>query len=304
MAGQVRGYRRRRSLNAGIAYVQRWGFTDAFVRNCFAVAVLAAYFASTVLGDSYVTTMGTFRNDKKIGRLPDRGRVYDCLNQCEKTPECYCVRMSNTKKYSCDLLTPFPHGKPLTPKGYIYFAANKYKDTLYNESGTAINYALRKKTMQSSTYELYGILYTSDKAVDGSHNTDGLKPPYFAHTLDSYWNELFPWWMVDLNQEITVTGIRLRNRKEWGDRLHDYDIRVGPQPISAEFNDVPFKLNTRCHYHEKGGIPEEALLFIECKPCPVRGRYVSIQITQNCTDCREPLKNVLQIAEFEVFGLP
>lgn len=88
------------------------------------------------------------------------------------------------------------------------------------------------------------------------------------------------------------------------DRLHDYDIRVGPQPISAEYNDVPFKLNTRCQYHEKGGHPDEALIFIECKPCPIRGRYVTIQITQNCTDCREPLKNVLQLAEFEVFGIP
>lgn len=84
------------------------------------------------------------------------------------------------------------------------------------ETGGGINYALKKKTQQSSTYELYGIHYTSDKAVDGSHNTEGLKPPYFAHTADSYWNELFPWWMVDLAQDITVTGVRIRNRKEWG----------------------------------------------------------------------------------------
>ncbi|XP_075539037.1 uncharacterized protein LOC142573285 isoform X2 [Dermacentor variabilis] len=212
--------------------------------------------------------------------------------------------VSNNKKYSCDLLTPFPHGKPLMSKGYVYYAANRYKDTLYNETGAGTNYAYKKKTQQSSTYELYGIQYTSDKAVDGSHNTDGLKPPYFAHTLDSYWNELFPWWMVDLAQDITVTGIRIRNRKEWGDRLHDFDVRVGPLPITAEHNDVPFKGNTRCYYHEKGGIEDEALVFLECKPCPVRGRYVTIQITQNCTDCQEPLKNVLQLAEVEVFGLP
>lgn len=172
------------------------------------------------------------------------------------------------------------------------------------ETGGGINYALKKKTQQSSTYELYGIHYTSDKAVDGSHNTEGLKPPYFAHTADSYWNELFPWWMVDLAQDITVTGVRIRNRKEWGDRLHDFDVRVGPMPITAEHNDVHFKGNTRCQYHEKGGVEEEALLFLECKPCPIRGRYVTIQITQNCTDCREPLKNVLQLAEVEVFGLP
>ncbi|KAH8009985.1 hypothetical protein HPB51_023440 [Rhipicephalus microplus] len=88
--------------------------------------------------------------------------------------------------------------------------------SFFPETGTGVNYAYKKKTQQSSTYELYGIQYTSDKAVDGSHNTDGLKPPYFAHTLDSYWNELFPWWMVDLAQDVTVTGIRIRNRKEWG----------------------------------------------------------------------------------------
>ncbi|KAK8768025.1 hypothetical protein V5799_005193 [Amblyomma americanum] len=264
-----------------------------------------------------MTTAGTIRHDKKAGRLPDRHKVYDCLNKCDKNPPCACVskalmhkamcvllrRVTNTKKYACDLMTPFPHGKPLTSKGYVYYAAHRSRGT-NAETGTGINYAYKKKTQQSSTYELYGIQYTSDKAVDGSHNTDGLKPPYFAHTLDSYWNELFPWWMVDLAQDITVTGIRIRNRKEWGDRLHDFDVRVGPLPITSEFNDVPFKGNTRCHYHEKGGIEEEALAFIECKPCPVRGRYVSIQITQNCTDCQEPLKNVLQLAEVEVFGLP
>ncbi|CAN8022072.1 unnamed protein product, partial [Ixodes persulcatus] len=172
-----------------------------------------------VLGDGYLTTAGTFRNDKKVGRLPDRGRVFECLNRCERNPPCACIRMSNTKKPSCDLLTPFPHGKPLVAKGFIYYAANKYRDTLYNDSGAGVNYALKKKAQQSSTYELYGIHYTPDKAVDGSHNTDGLKPPYFAHTADSYWNELCPWWMVDLAQDITVTGVRIRNRKEWGTPL-------------------------------------------------------------------------------------
>ncbi|XP_077552738.1 uncharacterized protein LOC144167313 [Haemaphysalis longicornis] len=274
------------------------------LKSVIASSVMVAYFASSVLGEGYMTTAGTMRNDKKAGRLPDRHKVYDCLNKCDKNPPCACVRISNTKKFACDLMTPFPHGKPLTSKGFVYYAANRYRDTLYNETGMGVNYAYKKKTQQSSTYELYGIQYTSDKAVDGSHNTDGLKPPYFAHTMDSYWNELFPWWMVDLAQDITVTGIRIRNRKEWGDRLHDFDVRVGPLPITAENNDVPFKGNTRCHYHEKGGVEDEALLFVECKPCPVRGRYVSIQITQNCTDCQEPLKNVLQLAEVEVFGLP
>lgn len=60
----------------------------------------------------------------------------------------------------------------------------------------------------------------------------------------------------------------------------------------------------RCHYHEKSGIPDEELTPFLCKPCPVRGRYVTIQITQNCTDCREPFKNVLQLAEVEVLGIP
>lgn len=63
---------------------------------------------------------------------------------------------------------------------------------------SAVNYALKKKASQSSIYELYGIHYTPDKAVDGSHNTDGLKPPYFAHTQDSVWAELNPWWQVSI----------------------------------------------------------------------------------------------------------
>ncbi|XP_022699278.1 uncharacterized protein LOC111266232 isoform X2 [Varroa jacobsoni] len=276
---------------------------EAFVRNALCVCVLSAFVFSIVFGDGFVMTAGVFKKDKKTGRMPNRGFVVDCLTKCEKSENCHCVRMSNRKdKPMCDLMNPFPYGKPLSPKGFVYFASNKYYETLYNVS--AVNYALRKKASQSSVYELYGIQYTPEKAVDGSHNTDGLKPPYFAHTQDSMWAELNPWWQVDLNQEVTVMGIRIRNRKEWGDRLHDFDIRVGPNPITTDYDDVHFKLNTRCYYNDKSGIQDEELRPFMCKPCPIRGRYVTIQITQNCTDCREPLKNVLQLAEVEVLGLP
>jgi hypothetical protein len=32
------------------------------------------------------------------------------------------------------------------------------------------------------------------------------------------------------------------------------------------------------------------------------GKYVSIQIVNNCTECREPGLNLLNLAEVEVYG--
>lgn len=58
-------------------------------------------------------------------------------------------------------------------------------------------------------YELYGIHYTPEKAVDGSHNTDGLKPPYFAHTQDSMWAELNPWWQA--SQQSSHPGLQSKS---------------------------------------------------------------------------------------------
>jgi hypothetical protein len=38
------------------------------------------------------------------------------------------------------------------------------------------------------------------------------------------------------------------------------------------------------------------------KPCPIYGRYVSIQIVRNCSQCEEPNINILNFAEVDVHG--
>ncbi|XP_070388729.1 uncharacterized protein [Dermacentor albipictus] len=211
------------------------------------------------------------------------------------------VRVSNNKKYSCDLLTPFPHGKPLMSKGYVYYAANRYKDTLYNETGAGTNYAYKKKTQQSSTYELYGIQYTSDKAVDGSHNTDGLKPPYFAHTLDSYWNELFPWWMVDLAQDITVTGIRIRNRKEW-DSSGETSSESWSPAVSVPLLAVGVSPHCRC---SACGLLFVRLLWPVCRsgsPWPVgRGVAATLVMAPCCRNETRQLRSMQTKSRFFFF---
>lgn len=40
------------------------------------------------------------------------------------------------------------------------------------------------------------------------------------------------------------------------------------------------------------------------QPCPLAGRFVTIQIVKNCDDCREKDKNILNLAEVEVYGSP
>ena len=38
------------------------------------------------------------------------------------------------------------------------------------------------------------------------------------------------------------------------------------------------------------------------QPCPLSGRYVTIQIVNDCSDCPNPGENYLNLSEVQVFG--
>jgi hypothetical protein len=51
-----------------------------------------------------------------------------------------------------------------------------------NELSRTASVALKKPSLQSSFYQLKGVQFTADRAVDGKRNTDGLAAPYLAST--------------------------------------------------------------------------------------------------------------------------
>ena len=111
-------------------------------------------------------------------------------------------------------------------------------------------------------------------------------------------------WDLSRSPPITMTFTSSRTR---GMLCDAWLTSLRPNVRLDEIHAVPDLSESdrfRCYYNDKGGVQDEELKPFLCKPCPIRGRYVSIQITHNCTDCREPLKNVLQLAEVEVLGVP
>ena len=71
-----------------------------------------------------------------------------------------------------------------------------------------VNLALNKPTNQSSTNHSYASSY----AVDGLFNTNALSAPYCAVTSDPAGGP--NWWMVDLQQVITIGYVVLTNRAD------------------------------------------------------------------------------------------
>ena len=70
------------------------------------------------------------------------------------------------------------------------------------------NLALKKPTTQSTTSDFYYSSY----AVDGLFNTNALSGPYCAVTSDPAGGP--NWWMVDLQQIITIGYVVLTNRAD------------------------------------------------------------------------------------------
>ncbi len=87
------------------------------------------------------------------------------------------------------------------------------KDNLDNPPEPRVgNVALYKTATQSSTWPSY----PANLAVDGFKGD-------FAHT---YWDDYFPWWMVDLGEMKSIAEIDLFNRDGYGGRLRDITIEI------------------------------------------------------------------------------
>lgn len=85
-------------------------------------------------------------------------------------------------------------------------------------------------------------------------------------------------------------------------RLHDIQVRVGNVKLTKQWDDVRFEENSLCGEHVGGGIGDAVVSKFVCLPCPLHGRYISVQIIEFCGDCPENDANVLQLAEVDVYG--
>ncbi|XP_052085678.1 uncharacterized protein LOC127723196 [Mytilus californianus] len=140
-------------------------------------------------------------------------------------------------------------------------------------NGEPINVALGKVTGQSSTQMDAVVEYPSEYAVDGFTNT-------FSHTNA----EQSPYWWVDLGTIYTIMRIEIINRANYGERLHDLDIAVGPS-----LDDI----SIFSHY-EGPGKDGEHLVFQRKRYTD--GRFIKLTIT-NGTE-------MLTVAELYVFAYP
>ncbi len=131
-----------------------------------------------------------------------------------------------------------------------------------------INIAPYGKAYQSSTppHGLWAHHFgPASRAIDGFTNPDWYSGYTCTH---NNWDTSYNWWMVDLQQNVTVALVRITNRNLEYKRLFNFEIRVG-------FNDTNFSQNSLCYYmpgHVGAGATEDF-------PCltPTRGRYLTIQ---------------------------
>ncbi|XP_015785240.1 uncharacterized protein LOC107362652 [Tetranychus urticae] len=227
----------------------------------------------------------------------ERGSVLNCATECAQIPDCTCVRLSINGSDVCEPLLTEMDANGLNHTDFVYFA-------MILPNFTQENLALKKPATQSSVFEVNGISYTADRAVDGSQNIETFKLPYLSQTKDGNEADSFPWWQVDLKREYIVSMVKILNRKNPADRLHDFEVRVGHKSITTDYNNVQFNSNGLCGGHKGAGIESGQMVTIKCEPCPLAGRFVTIQIVKNCDDCREKDKNILNLAEVEVYGSP
>ncbi|XP_063442671.1 uncharacterized protein LOC134722967 [Mytilus trossulus] len=131
-----------------------------------------------------------------------------------------------------------------------------------------INYALRRKASQSSTFHSK---YTASQAVDGEENT-------FSATK----NQNNAYWSVDLGKTVNIKQINIINRKDCcGHRLHNIAVTVG------------LNLHKMKHCSKfKGPGKNGQVIELTCKT-PIAGRYVKILRSG---------KGILSLAEVQVIG--
>ncbi|XP_071785299.1 uncharacterized protein [Asterias amurensis] len=144
-------------------------------------------------------------------------------------------------------------------------------DVLDNEPSCRKEHAeldiVGKPTEQSSDYDGK---YTSDKAVDGSHQDNLIKKNLScSHTG----KENAPWWRVDLEDAYTISKVTILNRGDCcNNRLTGAAVRAGM--CGGEVTN-----NRQCGSSvtsEQAAVPGATIEFV-CDP-PLRARFVSVDL--------------------------
>lgn len=95
-------------------------------------------------------------------------------------------------------------------------------------------------------------------------------------------------WLVDLQQEVFVTIVKITNRADCcSENLVNFDIRVGTNETDGG------KLNPQCGPTYIYNVGAGETLTIKCSP-PLLGRYLSISIKKT--------SGTLNFCELEVYG--
>ncbi|XP_053203778.1 uncharacterized protein LOC128388415 [Panonychus citri] len=225
----------------------------------------------------------------------ERGNLLNCASECAQIPDCTCIRLSSNGSQVCQPLSTETDANGLNHTKWVYFS-------MILPNLTQENVALRKPSTQSSVLELNGVSYSADRAVDGNYNMDPTKVPYLSQTKEEAEADTFPWWQVDLKRDHIVSMVKVLNRKNPADRLHDFEVRVGHKSITSDHNNAHFNLNGLCGSYKGSSLEPGQFVTINCEPCPILGRFVTIQIVKLCDDCKEKDKNILNLPEVEVYG--
>ena len=107
------------------------------------------------------------------------------------------------------------------------------------------------------------------------------------------------WVQLELKKVKVVSKIQINNRGgSYGDRFKQAEIRVGLQKVettsSREEQSNSISKNEMCSKYAGPGKDLERII-IKCEK-PVAGRFITIQLTQDCDTC------YMNIMEVEVFG--
>ena len=106
------------------------------------------------------------------------------------------------------------------------------------------------------------------------------------------------WVQLEFKKVKVVSEIQVNNRDSYGDRFKQAEIRVGLQKVettsSREEQLNSISKNEMCSKYPGPGKDRE-LIKIKCEK-PVAGRFITIQLTQDCDTC------YMNIMEVEVFG--
>ncbi|XP_052060006.1 fucolectin-5-like [Mytilus californianus] len=137
------------------------------------------------------------------------------------------------------------------------------------------NVALRKTSQQSSWYANTRS-WGNNQCCATDYANDG-NPTTFSHTE----LENLPYWWVDLGHVYDIKRIEIKNRVNYGDRLRDLDITVGP---------TLKEMSLFAHY--KGPGKDNELLVFRWNH-QMSGRYVKVTMKG---------RGYLQLAEVKVFA--